>query len=81
MKTHTACPTACRGPGMVNGVAMIEVMLEHAAAELGMSPLDLRMKNMLESGDAIMPPPDTFGNIFKIVLSFANAYFIIIINR
>merc|ERR1712131_531396 len=61
--THTACPTACRGPGMVNGVAMIEVMLEHAAAELGMSSLDLRMENMLESGDAIMPPPDTFDEI------------------
>ena len=65
---------------MVNGVAMIEVMLEHAAAELGMSPLDLRMKNMLESGDAIMPPPDTFGNIFHLVFIFVNAP-IIFINR
>merc|ERR1711973_685076 len=59
VKTHTASPTATRAPGMVNGAAMIEAIMEHAAVEIGMKPLDLRMKNLMEMGDPIMPPPLT----------------------
>jgi len=59
VKTDTAPPTAVRAPGMVNGAAMMEAIMEHAAAEIGMKSLDLRMKNLMETGDPIMPPPLT----------------------
>ena len=62
VKTHTAPPTATRAPGMVNGAAMMEAIMEHAAVEIGMKPLDLRMKNLMEMGDPIMPPPLTLRN-------------------
>ena len=63
VKTDTHPPTACRAPGMVNGAAMIEAMLEHAAVEIGMTPLELRMKNMMEMGDPVMPPPSTLSEL------------------
>jgi len=59
VKTDLPPPTATRAPGMVNGHAMIEAMIQHAANEIGMSPLDLRMNNLMEQGDPIMPPPLT----------------------
>merc|ERR1719489_662088 len=33
--------------------------MQHSAIEMGMSPLDLRMNNLMEQGDPIMPPPLT----------------------
>ena len=48
---------------MVNGAAMIEAILEHAAVEIGMTPLELRMKNMMEMGDPVMPPPSTLSEL------------------
>ena len=59
VRTDTCPPTATRAPGMINGAAMIEAMLEHAAVELGVSSLELRLKNMMEQGDTVLPPPMT----------------------
>ena len=53
---------------MVNGAAMIEAMLEHAAVEMGMTPLELRMKNMMEMGDPVMPPPSTLSELKRLLL-------------
>merc|ERR1719350_2645809 len=33
--------------------------MQHSAIEIGMSPLDLRLNNLMEQGDPIMPPPLT----------------------
>ena len=59
VRTDTAPPTATRAPGMINGAAMIEAILEHAAAEIGTNSLDLRLNNMMEQGDTVLPPPFT----------------------
>ena len=42
VRTDTCPPTATRAPGMINGAAMIEAILEHAAAEMGVNSLDLK---------------------------------------
>ena len=59
VRTDTCPPTATRAPGMINGAAMIEAVLEHAAAEMGVNSLDLRLNNMMEQGDITLPPPLT----------------------
>ena len=59
VRTDTHPPTATRAPGMCNGHAMIESILEHAAYELGWSSLNLRQQNLMEKGDPVMPPPLT----------------------
>ena len=59
VRTDTQPPTATRAPGMFNGHAIIEAIMQHAAVEIGMSPLDLRMNNLMEQGDPVMPPPLT----------------------
>jgi len=59
VRTDTHAPTATRAPGMCNGHAMMEAIMQHSAIEIGMSPLDLRMNNLMEQGDPIMPPPLT----------------------
>ena len=48
---------------MVQGHALIETIMEHAAAQLGLDPLSLKMNNMLARGDQILPPPLVFGKI------------------
>jgi len=57
--TTTPTPTATRAPGMCNGHAMIESIMQHAAAEIGVSPEVLRLGNLMERGDPIMTPPYT----------------------
>lgn len=59
VRTDTHVPTATRAPGMCNGHAMIEAIMQHAANEIGMSPLDFRLNNLMEQGDHVMPPPLT----------------------
>ena len=44
---------------MCNGHAMLEHMMEHAAAELNVSPLELRMNNVMVQGSPVIPPPNT----------------------
>jgi len=57
VKRQTPSPTATRAPGMCNGHAMIESILQHAAAEVGVSPDSLRLSNLMAQGDPIMSPP------------------------
>ena len=56
VRLDTPTPTATRAPGMCNGHAMMESIMQHCAAELSMSPVDLREANLVEQGDSIMPP-------------------------
>ena len=69
VRTDTHPHTATRAPGMINGASMIEAILEHAAYELGIPPLELRLKNMMENGDPVMPPPLTLSK-FHILSDF-----------
>ena len=59
VRTDLPPPTFMRAPGIVNGYSMIEAIMQHAAAEIGTSPLELRMKNLMKEGDPVMPIPDT----------------------
>jgi len=59
VKTTTPSPTATRAPGMCNGHAMIEAIMQHAAAEIGIPPFELRVGNLMEQGDPTMSPPFT----------------------
>ena len=55
----TTCPShsACRAPATSNVHAMIEAIMEHVAAEVGMDPLDLKMTNLMERGDPVFGFP------------------------
>merc|ERR1711962_1767715 len=59
VRLNTPTPTAMRAPGMCNGHAMIESIMQHCAAEMSMSPAELREANLVEQGDPIMPPGRT----------------------
>ena len=59
VRTNIHTHTAVRAPGMCNGHAMLEAIIEHAAAELGLEPLELRMNNLMMEGSPILPPPNT----------------------
>merc|ERR1712192_252123 len=56
---YTSTPTAMRAPGMCNGHAMIESIMQHCAAEMSMTTSKLREANLVEQGDPIMPPGRT----------------------
>ena len=59
VRLNTPTPTAMRAPGMCNGHAMIESIMQHCAAEMSMTPSELREANLVEQGDPIMPPGRT----------------------
>ena len=63
VRTDTAPPTATRAPGTINGHAMIEAILEHAAHEIGISLIELRKVNLMAKGDPVMPPPVTLSKL------------------
>ena len=61
VRTHTAKPTAMRAPGNVNQHALMETLMEHVAAQTGLSPDAVRLRNLIRQGDPVMPPDSTLG--------------------
>lgn len=57
VKTHTPANTPTRAPGSTNGHAMMEYIMEHAAAELNIDPLELKQNNLMNVGSPVLPPP------------------------
>jgi xanthine dehydrogenase YagR molybdenum-binding subunit len=48
VRLNVACPTWMRGPGEAPGVFALECALDELAYELGVDPLDLRLRNYAE---------------------------------
>jgi len=51
LKTNRVSSKALRGAGTPQALAIMETAMEHLAYELGMSPAELREKNLYKSGD------------------------------
>ena len=60
--TNTIMTAAYRGAGRPEGVYVIERLLDVAAAELGLSPVDLRRRNLVSAAD--MPWDTGTGEIY-----------------
>ena len=48
MRLNVACPTWMRGPGEAPGVFALECALDELACELGLDPVELRLRNYAE---------------------------------
>ena len=51
VRMDTQPPTATRSPGILNGLSMMEAVMEHAASVAGWDPLDFKLNNLMEMGD------------------------------
>jgi CO/xanthine dehydrogenase Mo-binding subunit len=49
VRLNVACPTWMRGPGEAPGVFALECALDELACELGMDPVELRLRNYAET--------------------------------
>ncbi|XP_037080516.1 xanthine dehydrogenase-like [Pollicipes pollicipes] len=56
VSTNLPPHTAIRGPGMVNGIAAIEMVMDHIAHELRMDPWEVRKANFF-AADSQVPRP------------------------
>lgn len=65
---------------MVNGAAMLEHMMQQAAAELGIQPIDLRLNNLMFQGSFIRLYSISYvyalcifyQKIFSLIVNFSN---------
>lgn len=46
LKTDATCATWCRGPGTLEGIAVIENLMEHIARETNLDPAQVRLNNI-----------------------------------
>lgn len=71
-RTDTASNTWCRGPGTVEGIAMIENIMEHIAWKVKKDPLEVRMNNIEASSDMKKLLPEFARSVGKsfVVLRF-----------
>lgn len=66
--TNTPSNTACRAPGSVKSIAVVEWVMEHIAHFLKKDPLEVRLVNLLETGDSLLSMfgPMTFDRVNRI---------------
>lgn len=71
-RTDTASNTWCRGPGTVEGIAMIENIMEHIAHAVKKDPLEVRMNNIETSNEMKKLLPEFAHSVGKsfVVLRF-----------
>lgn len=61
-KTDTASNTWCRGPGTVEGISMIENIMEHIAWKVKKDPVEVRLRNISDGSE-----------MKKVLLDFINS--------
>lgn len=52
--TNTAPNTWCRAPGSTPAIALVENLMEHIAFQLKLDPLEVRLANMVSTGDKLI---------------------------
>ncbi|XP_058464982.1 uncharacterized protein LOC131438756 isoform X2 [Malaya genurostris] len=57
VRTNAPTNTWCRAPGTAEGLAMIEIIMEHIAHETGCDPFEVRMVNMAKDNKILQLMP------------------------